>query len=197
MPAGMDPVIAAAAPILALPAGKEGKAQCDAAPPPALANATAVGLTPEKASRAAAAGAAASLAGLSLVSPAGAPETPAPRAYAAAPAAAGASPVDVSANGDDLLASPPRLGAARRGLSFPSTDSTSPTTVMACAAAVSPLPSRPGLGVARASEGDDTSAGAPFVEPLLDPADDRFTMYPIKCVLNGDGECDGRKIHRA
>ena len=55
MPAGMDPVIAAAAPILALPAGKEGKAQCDAAPPPALANATAVGLTPEKASRAAAA----------------------------------------------------------------------------------------------------------------------------------------------
>ena len=191
MPAGMDPVIEPAAPSSALPAGKVGgKAACDAAPaaPSSEGTAAGVGHTPAKAGRSAGDNPP-SLAGLSLGSPAGGPETPAPRAPGPAPAASdgGASPANAGA-GDDLLASPPRPGAARRGLSFPATGSPSPPEVLAAAAAMSPLPSRPGLGVARAGEAGtqedgDTSAGAPFVEPLLDPSDDRFTMYPIKCVL--------------
>ena len=193
MPAGMDPVLAPGAPsAAALPQGKEGAAAGGGAPASSSPAANA-GRTPEKSGlRRSGAEDPPSLAGLSLgpgASPVGGPETPAPRAGGGA---AGASPPALlppsNADDDDLLASPPRPGAARRGLSFPSSHSPSPPEVLAAVAAMSPLPARPGLGAAREEDeavkqdgGSDAPAAAPqFVEPLLDPSDDRFTMYPIK-----------------
>ena len=175
MPAGMDPIAPPAALAGAHSAGKsEGKLNAAAT--------SASQHTPASDAAGAAAAAADSMTGLSLspeASRRAAPKTPGPTE--APPTAGGASPLNAPA--EALASLPHRPGAARRGLSFPST--ASPPAVlgldMAAPPAMSPLPTRPGLAGARSEgEGDKNDGAAPFVEPLLDPTDDRFTMYPIR-----------------